>query len=822
MKYKDADLKRLFEPKTFHKTGAKQGMTGIDTETDKRGNIVLIASDRDYIIDRKGINTYDALNFISQYRNNTVWFYNLQFDFDAIMKSALIHVKRGSREHKAFQNGEFIIGADNRMYAIDTYLFSKRKKRYGNGTIKPLSYDGETYFYIEYRSGKSLTIHKREHGKYRQTACFDISNFLNSGSLDLTAQVYLRESKHDSNVSNQDLDITDVSKIPDSLLVRRCMKDADLTMRLGKYLDGLMKEISSEFNFQGSFNYSSKASLTETMVKAVIGKKHLRPYELPIELKESLTLNGKTTNQDFYTATWEECQKYALKSYKGGIFQLRSKGRFRNLDYVDINSAYPNIMRSLRTIDRTHVIYVNSRGLELRFADSEWEKFAEPLYAFYHVKMQFDGYSPYRMHDDGLIYPVTQELYDNYITKEELIFLLKRGYRVKVIDGYEIYPNSSVDHDRYIEELPFKEYIDRLYELKKKYKHADKGKYLLIKILMNSLYGKTAQSKYGLGSITNFVYASVITARVRIQIATHCERYFNRVVEIATDSITGYLNERGRNFYTHNEALGQFSLEDSDKAPDDVILIASGLAIKPSQTGIDLYKTRGFNIQVTDQFGQKMKGSISISKDRKHLHVNYNKPMHSKEAILQGHVEDINEFKDRIKEIALNDDKRAWGKEFIYDDLVSGNYESYPLNDLFLLGYERGRPNARNRKTFYYEIPEAHLNLNDVIYLFNVVFSANLPYREEDVQEVRIQLTDSLTGIISFPIEMPYARMEMPIPYEQYLPRDKHPDSHTVRVYAMIRKTAKGRYHDKNRKAYLRLTGHGIGHQSDHELNILA
>ena len=64
----------------------------------------------------------------------------------------------------------------------------------------------------------------------------------------------------------------------------------------------------------------------------------------------------------------------------------------------------------------------------------------------------------------------------------------------------------------------------------------------------------------------------------------------------------------------------------------------------------------------------------------------------------------------------------------------------------------------------------------------------------------------------------------MPIPYEQYLPRDKHPDSHTVKVNAMIKKTAKGRYHDKNRKAYLRLTGQimALDKRSDHELNILA
>ena len=806
MKYKDADLNRLFEPKTFHKTGAKQGITGIDTETDKHGNIVLIASDHDHMIDRNGINTYDALNFISQYRNNIVWFYNLQFDFDAIMKSALIGMKRGSKEHKAFQNGEFIIGADNHIYAIDTYLFSKRKKRYGNGTIKPLSYDGENYFYIEYRSGKSLTIHKRENGKYRQTACFDISNFLNSGSLDLTAQAYLNESKHESKVSNQDLDITDVSKIPDSLLVRRCMKDADLTMKLGRYLDGLMREISSEFNFQGSFNYSSKASLTETMVKAVIEKKHLRPYELPIELKKALTVNGKAMNHDFFTATWEECLRYALRSYKGGIFQLRSKGRLRNLDYVDINSAYPNIMRSLRTIDRTHVERVTAKDLNMSFEKCEWKKYTKPIYAFYHVKMQFDGYSPYRMHDNSLIYPITQEIYDNFITKEELIYLLKKGFNVKVIDGYEIYPNSSDGHDRYIEELPFKEYIDRLYELKKKYKHADKGKYQLVKILMNSLYGKTAQSKYGLGSITNFVYASVITARVRIQIATHSERFFDRVVEIATDSITGYLNERGRNFYTHNEALGQFSLEDKDKAPDDVILIASGLAIKPSQTGIDLYKTRGFNIQVTDQLGQKMKGSISISKDRKHLHVNYNKPMHSKEAIIQGHVEDINAFMDRNKEIALNDDKRAWEREFIYDDLISGNYESYALNDLFLSGYERDRQDAKNRNGIIFEIPQTLVTYSDFVSLFNKVFSMNIPV-DDHVTDIEIPLTDRSGLSLSFPFTIPYTRMEMPIPCEQYLPGDKH---HYIAVTSkkhVIRRTRIGRDQAKNRNKYLKRIG---------------
>ena len=89
--------------------------------------------------------------------------------------------------------------------------------------------------------------------------------------------------------------------------------------------------------------------------------------------------------------------------------------------------------------------------------------------------------------------------------------------------------------------------------------------------------------------------------------------------------------------------------------------------------------------------------------------------------------------------------------------------------------------------------------------MINAVFSANLPYCE-DIQEVLIHINDSLTGIVTFPIEIPYTRMEMPISL-QYLPRDKHPDGHTVKVKARIKKTGKGRDHDRNRSKYLKRIG---------------
>ena len=90
--------------------------------------------------------------------------------------------------------------------------------------------------------------------------------------------------------------------------------------------------------------------------------------------------------------------------------------------------------------------------------------------------------------------------------------------------------------------------------------------------------------------------------------------------------------------------------------------------------------------------------------------------------------------------------------------------------------------------------------------MINGIFSANLPYYTEDVHEVLIPINDSLTVIVRFPIEIPYTRIEMPISL-QYLPSDKHPDCHTVKVKARIKKTGKGRDHDRNRIKYLKRIG---------------
>ena len=609
-----------------------------------------------------------------------------------------------------------------------------------------------------------------------------MSHTLNSGSLDLTAKTYLNKKKSDYGVSNADIDITDILKIPDNILIKRCMTDAMLTGELGSYLDGLMTQVSDDMGTgKIFFNYSSKASLSEALVKALIPKKHLRPYEIP---KSFYKQYPKNYNKSL-TYAWEEAQFYANRAYKGGIFQLRAKGYFKNLDYIDINSAYPNIMRSLLTIDHTHCrkvsgydLYRRLSGIDkiITFEDVLLDSYISPvikswnltetyfnyedkdgftyiadkrmfkdvLYGFYHVKMQFNGYSAYRMFDDNLIYPVTDDLYEDYITKDELVYLLKHNAKMQIIDGIEICPNRDY------EKIPvFKDFINVLYDLKKKYKATDLGKYILIKIIMNSLYGKTAQSKYGMGSLTNFIYASVISARVRIKIMHDAEKYFSKIVEIATDSITGYLNKSGKKHYSINDNLGQFSIETGKKAPDKVILLASGLAIIPDNSKeITLTKTRGFNMQVTDQFGRTVRGHVTQSKNRKSLNISYTKVLHSREAIIQGKTEDIDTFRKNTKKIALNDDKRSWPHDFTYDMLKTGNYYSEALSDLFLKEYDRDMViSGYDNREYSLWIPIEDREIEVKIPIFKD-FELPLPryfpgmnYQEDKPRKVRTQKT---------------------------------------------------------------------------------
>lgn len=650
------ELPNDFENKFFidrksYKIPKNLGHIGIDTENHKDGKLVLIASENDYLLNRDGIKTYDALKFISQNQRKTVWFFNIKYDYDSILKYALENSDDDGKE--AFKEGRYILTPGNKIIDIP-----KKWNNYRNKYIETIP---EKCIRINYNAGKGLKISFNK----RQTYCYDIANFFNLGGLDATANELLGFGK--GNLSNDNLEISDVETIPDNTLIARCQKDAELTGKLGELLDKTVKEIGHKLGYEGNFQFKSNASLSKILALNTIEKPELYPFE-----NKHKETNGLKKLNDEYIEVITKLQEYAIHSYKGGLFILFKKGRMKNLDKIDISSAYPNIIRTLPSLENTYTKYT-----------TELNK--DAMFGFYLCNTQFDGYTAFRTNTNELIYPKTTGKYPTYLNKDEVIFLRNRGYQVDIIDGYEIFQMQGKEK-RY----PFKQFIGVLIALKQQYKEEYKktgdkiayAYYLLTKLIMNSLYGSLSEKNYGLGIISNYVYSTMITARTRIQLITIAERCFNKIVEFDTDSITGYLKPEYKDFFKNNHNLGQFEAE---KMPDDVILIQTGVSFIVKNTNPEMYKKRGFGFSVS-KGNQRIKGKIEIKNTK--IVIDTQRPLHSKEAIVQARINEINEWQNVRKIIDLNDTKRSWVNDKITWNLLLTDYvSSEPYSDAYLIGH---------------------------------------------------------------------------------------------------------------------------------------
>ena len=646
---------KFFDERKSYKIPKNLGHIGIDTENHKDGKLVLIASENDYLLDRSGIKTYDALKFISQNQRKTVWFFNIKYDYDSILKFALENSDDDGKE--AFKEGRYILTPDNKIIDIP--------KKWNNYRKKYIEIIPENCIKINYNAGKGLKLSLKSNQRTKQTYCYDIANFFNLGGLDATANELLGFGK--AQLSNENLLISDVEKIPDNVLIARCQKDAELTGKLGQLLDNTVKEIGIKLGYDGNFQFKSNASLSKILALNTIDKADLYPFE---NKHKEVNAFKKLNNE--YIETITKLQEYAIHSYKGGLFILFKKGRMKKLDKIDISSAYPNIIRTLPSLENTYTKYTN--GLH-----------KDAMFGFYLCNAQFDGYTAFRTNTNELIYPNTYRKYPTYLTKDEVLFLKNRGYQVDIIDGYEIFQMQDKQ-----KKYPFKQLIGVLIALKQQYKEEYKKTgntiayafYLLTKLIMNSFYGSLSEKNYGLGILSNYVYSTTITARTRIQLITTAERCFNEIVEFDTDSITGYLKPEYKDFFKNNHNLGQFETE---KMPDDVILIQTGVSFIVKNSNPEMYKKRGFGFNVS-KGNQKIRGKIEI-KDTK-IVIDTQRPLHSKEAIVQARINEINEWQNVRKIIDLNDTKRSWVNDKItWNLLLTDCVSSEPYSDAYLIGH---------------------------------------------------------------------------------------------------------------------------------------
>lgn len=233
--------------------------------------------------------------------------------------------------------------------------------------------------------------------------------------------------------------------------------------------------------------------------------------------------------RQYITDTPEEVSNAAEYAYFGGRIELLRYGsHWDSVYHYDINSAYPSAM--LHLPDLTDGTWQYTETLPDNYRDS---------YAMVHVKWNLDakGYSvyPFPIRDNiGRIYypfactswvwmPEYQSYIDNAAHYE--------GY-VDVLGVWTYHPNNDT--------RPFA-FIEREYRYRQELKDAGDKAENVIKLGLNSLYGKMAQQIGGKSGrrppFFQLEYAGYITSYTRAKLYNACMQAPHSVIFMATDGI---------------------------------------------------------------------------------------------------------------------------------------------------------------------------------------------------------------------------------------------------------------------------------------------
>ena len=208
----------------------------------------------------------------------------------------------------------------------------------------------------------------------------------------------------------------------------------------------------------------------------------------------------------------------ALKGYYGGRFDHTAFGKIGDGYEYDINSAYPNIARSLPCLSCSKWEYVTEyKPLSIGIWNLRWRIEGEDK--------QWAPF-PYRYKTSVGYWRNGNGWYWDSEVREAM--LLYPG-SITIESGYILHTNCS--------HKPFG-FIDGYFNERKRLKESGNLAQIILKLGLNSLYGKTAQSK-GKHSppYQSFVWAGMITAGTRAMLLQALRMAEDSAVLLATDAI---------------------------------------------------------------------------------------------------------------------------------------------------------------------------------------------------------------------------------------------------------------------------------------------
>ncbi|PIN69703.1 DNA polymerase, partial [Candidatus Woesearchaeota archaeon CG11_big_fil_rev_8_21_14_0_20_43_8] len=229
--------------------------------------------------------------------------------------------------------------------------------------------------------------------------------------------------------------------------------------------------------------------------------------------------------------------------------------------------------------------------------------------------------------------------FETFVTIDELKVVDSKYY--KILDSYQFVPDGKLVY-------PFKEFVESMYGKRLQLKKDGNPLQLPIKIILNSIYGKTGQKiNRIMGNLFNPVIFASITGHTRARLYDFVMKNSieNQVVFFATDSIC-----TTKQLDIDSEKLGEFSLE--EKA-DDVFVLQNGFYRFNGK-----WKQRGMG-----KLGSKEIEHLETFEKNGKLYYRFKvlRSSRLRSSILQDSISQIGKIRGHVREVNLNADrKRLW------------------------------------------------------------------------------------------------------------------------------------------------------------------
>ncbi len=498
--------------------------------------------------------------------------------------------------------------------------------------------------YLLEKGGKKLTVKYVEgkffmvsDGAHKQAYVYDVFPFFKdseeaSSSLDYVALHVLGYGKERFGVSENEIDIEHPENEPLWRLVKRCSVDALLTVKVGEALRDEAKKLGVEPR-----RLNSPASLA----------------------KENIIKRGADDmfRQMPLTDTGLGALEYGFRAFKGGLFNALVKGRLEGVQEADIVSAYPWAMCQL--------------------PDTKYGKWHEvdeitesAAYGVYCVLHEFDGFQPMKGRSGRVYYPNSgnRMLFD-YVTAPEVKWFQRRGLKVVVLHGFEFWHDADTPV-----EYPLSDCLMPWFDLKTEAaREHNYPKKQLAKLVLNSSFGATVESKHGIGVLFQSVLGAYITALVRIKVVEWAEQNClpGEIYEFATDAVFGKFKPDAK--FTATKELGAFELKED--LPSTFIEVATGFTLS---TGGQVLRSRGV---ARKQVNGKKPGVVVEFQD-KSLKMTARHAWKTKETLRRDDlsVKDIGKFVSLGKNFRYNTDEKNWADTHLTKDkLLAQKITSTPI-----------------------------------------------------------------------------------------------------------------------------------------------